>query len=223
MKAYVTLNEKESFSKKRCSELGDVMGKVNLSNGAEYDITFFIHHELIVISRINKTSIVSQKEQEEEKMAIIEEILDKYTTSKPILKPSMNYDIEQYKLLECSSDINVENVRDIVTLQKKVSNNDDILAEYIKSDYSKTSFNVVFRALNEIYHEMMNLVLSTNSSKDQKKCISIKTGYQFSHSQKSDLEQYACILLANIVIMQRWNNCRVKYNKNSQSLNIELD
>lgn len=231
MKAYITL--KENFSKKRYTDLGKVQAKAELSNGACYEVTILLYHELVIIKKIDSKE---SKINEEEKMAIVEELLEKYTsTKKSLLNFTASYNIERFKIVELTTESDVNTIKEINDLQKKASK-DDILLEYIKSDYSKISFNAVFRALNEIYYKLeKSLVLEENvssiklqsvydaKSKKTVDVLQVQVGYQFEGTQKADLEHYTHVILSNMLIFKTWKYCKIKYNKKQKEIKIELE
>lgn len=183
MKANVTL--KESFVKRRISGSNEISGYVNLSNGNILNVYFILDKKIIEIEQKNEQN-KNIKLSEEERLSIIEELLIKYTSLlRSIGNFTISYCIEQFKLIEAAS-LKYYNV----SLEEQAKTTKTLLEEYISSDYSKNSINIVFRTLKLVYDKLI-----TKKDVIGKEEIVINTEYNLNYFQKVDLNYYIVTIL----------------------------
>ena len=95
MEANIKL-EKKNFFKRRFSEEDEISGEVKLSNGKEFNIYFVLHKNVIEITSKNNEEL-----KQDERIAIIEKILEQYTLLlNSILHFTISYCLEDFVLVD---------------------------------------------------------------------------------------------------------------------------
>ena len=198
MEANIKL-EKKNFFKRRFSEEDEISGEVKLSNGKEFNIYFVLHKDIIEITSKNNEEL-----QQDERIAIIEKILEQYTLLlNSILHFTISYCLEDFVLVDSTKYSN--NLDEINTLKEKT-----ILEEYLESTYSKISTNKLFRVLRVFY----------DTVKDNKsKKIIVPIEYKLNFEQRNDLSYFIDKIQRNIFKHKRYD---VEIDKESQQIILTL-
>ncbi len=185
MEAMITL--KKSFLKRRISADAEMPAEVKLTNGKEYSLCFILEKSIIEVGPKNH-HINNEKITTEERIAIIEALLTNYTLFlKSIVNFTTSYCFEYFRLADttfvCGNNYDVENY----------TSKDNILEEYLKSDYAKISINKVFRALYDVY-----IYLIKNSKVLKDKGALIKINYQLNVVQRMDLKYFTSAIINSL-------------------------
>ena len=153
---------------------------------------------------IEITSKNNEELKQDERIAIIEKILEQYTLLlNSILHFTISYCLEDFVLVDSTKYSN--NLDEINTLKEKT-----ILEEYLESTYSKTSTNKLFRVLRVFY----------DTVKDNKsKKIIVPIEYKLNFEQRNDLSYFIDKIQRNIFKHKRYD---VKIDKESQQIILTL-
>lgn len=205
METIVTL--KESFAKRRILADFIVPAEVKISNGKEFIMYFMLEKRIIEVThKENDTKKVMLTK--EERMSIIEAILDKYTSFfKSIMNFTISYYIENFHLADTTTVCNV-NDDDITRLSSK----DTILKEYLESGYGKNSVNKLFRVLNSVY-----LAIKKNKKDIGHERLEIKIDYVLNFEQRWDLKYFT----KNIISILELGDIDVIIDKNRSIMLLE--
>ncbi len=205
METIVTL--KESFAKRRILADFIVPAEVKISNGKEFIMYFMLEKRIIEVThKENDTKKVMLTK--EERMSIIEAILDKYTSFfKSIMNFTISYYIENFHLADTTTVCNV-NDDDITRLSSK----DTILKEYLESGYGKNSVNKLFRVLDSVY-----LAIKKNKKDIGHERLEIKIDYVLNFEQRWDLKYFT----KNIISILELGDIDVIIDKNRSIMLLE--
>lgn len=205
METIVTL--KESFAKRRILADFIVPAEVKISNGKEFIMYFMLEKRIIEVThKENDTKKVMLTK--EERMSIIEAILDKYTSFfKSIMNFTISYYIENFHLADTTTVCNV-NDDDITRLSSK----DTILKEYLESGYEKNSVNKLFRVLDSVY-----LAIKKNKKDIGHERLEIKIDYVLNFEQRWDLKYFT----KNIISILELGDIDVIIDKNRSIMLLE--
>lgn len=205
METIVTL--KESFAKRRILADFIVPAEVKISNGKEFIMYFMLEKRIIEVThKENDTKKVMLTK--EERMSIIEAILDKYTSFfKSIMNFTISYYIENFHLADTTTVCNV-NDDDITRLSSK----DTILKEYLESGYGKNSVNKLFRVLDSVY-----LAIKKNKKDIGHERLEIKIDYVLNFEQRWDLKYFT----KNIINILELGDIDVIIDKNRSIMLLE--
>lgn len=205
METIVTL--KESFAKRRILADFIVPAEVKISNGKEFIMYFMLEKRIIEVThKENDTKNVMLTK--EERMSIIEAILDKYTSFfKSIMNFTISYYIENFHLADTTTVCNV-NDDDITRLSSK----DTILKEYLESGYGKNSVNKLFRVLDSVY-----LAIKKNKKDIGHERLEIKIDYVLNFEQRWDLKYFT----KNIISILELGDIDVIIDKNRSIMLLE--
>ena len=147
------LKIKGSFRKSYKEEITE--GEVSLENGKTYILFFDVDKSHIVVKTIDKDN--KNELNVEERIAIIESILDKCATFiNSILKASISLYIEGYKLVDD-------------TTKEYIIPKDNICQEFVKAPFAYDTENKALKALLNMYMQV-----SVNAENIGKKEITIK-------------------------------------------------
>jgi len=205
METIVTL--KESFAKRRILADFIVPAEVKISNGKEFIMYFMLEKRIIEVThKENDTKKVMLTK--EERMSIIEAILDKYTSFfKSIMNFTISYYIENFHFADTTTISNV-NDDDITRLSSK----DTILKEYLESGYGKNSVNKLFRVLDSVY-----LAIKKNKKDIGHERLEIKIDYVLNFEQRWDLKYFT----KNIINILELGDIDVIIDKNRSIMLLE--
>lgn len=182
MKAKITL--KDSFIKRRLSGNPDVRAEVELSTGKRYDLYFILGKGIIEITYINERE--EKGLSEEERICIIEQILENYTSFlNSIYHASISYCLEQYRLADST------NLSREVNLEEFVSKN-TILDEFLKSEYLRNTKNDVLKIVKEFYD-----YIKKNRENIGKEDLIFKTNKKLKRIERSDIKYYINTMFYN--------------------------
>ncbi len=185
MEAMITL--KQSFLKRRISADVEIPAEVKLTNGKEYTLCFILEKSIIEIGPKNH-HVNNERIAAEERAAIIEALLTNYSFFlRSIVNFTITYCFEYFRLADTTF-ISGNNY-DI----EKYTSKDNILEEYLKSDYAKSSINKVFRALYEVY---LHLIKNSKVLKDKGTLISIN--YKLNVVQRMDLKYFTSAIINSL-------------------------
>ena len=158
MKAIFTLKS-YFFKRTALSRSKAVSGELKLDNGKELILYFLPEEGIIEVThKENKTEVFSL--DEEERIAVIEAILEEYTTFlKSIFHASIALYLESFILVDTT------NVKDNDNVEYDIEGKKNIMTEYLNSKYSKFTSNLLFRNLldiNEYLKEQKENAIGTN-------------------------------------------------------------
>lgn len=157
----------------------DVYATIKLENGKELELTFIQTNKTIEVTSLDKA--VQKNLSEEERVAIIERILNDYATFlNSILKSSIALYIEEYRLIDCTG--------------KRYSSNMTILEEFVNSKYSRDTQN---KSLKTLVH--MNDQITQNLDKIGKEEVQIAIPNNLPIVDKSDAMYFFTHLLKEYV------------------------
>lgn len=205
METIVTL--KESFAKRRILADCIVPAEVKISNGKEFIMYFMLEKRIIEVThKPNDTK--KEKLTKEERISIIETILEKYTSFfKSIINLTISYYIEDFHFVDTTT---IDEVTDkIVDMQ---ASKDTLLKEYLESGYGKNSVNKLFRVLDGVY------AAAKKNSKDIKhNKFDIKIEYSLNFEQRWDLKYFT----KNIISILELGDIEVNIDKERSIIHLE--
>jgi hypothetical protein len=141
-----------------------------------------------IIEVNNYKEVEKQGLSAEERCAIIEAILNEYTSFfRSIYHCTISYCIESFRLLDRT---NLSEDSDV----KRFVYSKTILKEYLDSKYAKNSTNKLYRVLKKTYDE-----LCSNKKIIGKKEITIPIDYNLNFEQRSDLKYYVNTIINYIL------------------------
>lgn len=205
METIVTL--KESFAKRRILADFIVPAEVKISNGNEFIMYFMLEKRIVEVThKENDTKRV--KLTKEERISIIETILEKYTSFfKSIMNFTISYYIENFHFADTTTISNVSD-DDIERLASK----DTILKEYLESGYGKNSVNKLFRVLDSVY-----LAMKKNTKDIKHGRFEIKIEYALNFEQRWDLKYFT----RNMISILELGEIDVDIDKNKSIMYLE--
>lgn len=183
MKIHITL--KESFGKGYIFKKEEIEGNLIVEGKTKKELLIYFIPERKIIEVTHRHGYLERNSLEyEERIAIIEEILNEYATLKNSIKHlSTNYYLEQYVLIDTTNVDTVSQDYDKKGLKP-------IIHEYLSSNYAKTSKYTVFRELKKI-----NDILSCISSHIGKEKIVFTLNSKLSKFQKNDIKYFMYYIL----------------------------
>lgn len=205
METIVTL--KESFAKRRILADCIVPAEVKISNGKEFIMYFMLEERIIEVThKPNDTQ--KQKLTKEERISIIEAVLEKYTSFfKSIINFTISYYIENFHFVDTTV---ISEVTDDV-IESHVSK-DTILKEYLESGYGKNSVNKLFRVLDSIY-----TTVKKNEKDIKHNRFEIKIEYSLNFEQRWDLKYFT----KNIISILELGDIEVNVDKERSIVYLE--
>lgn len=210
MKANVTL--KESFLKRRISDYPKP-ADLALSNGKVYDLNFILDQNIVEIYTKKGETIGKEELTQEERCAIIEALLDEFSTFyKSIKHFTIAYGFEHLRLIDATY------VEELELSKDYMNGGDCILVEYLKSDYSKKSSNVIYRILNEVY----NTLYKAFRAKKFSGIIEIPIEFNLTRVQAMDLRYFT----NQLIHAKQWAaglEFDTNINKNRTVLTIDIE
>ena len=207
----VKIELKESFLKMANSSHAKP-AKIFFDDGRRYEMSYVPEKNFIEITMPDGQKAKANL-TEEERCKIIEKILIEYTTFiKSIMHFSIAYSLEQARLVDLSYDL--DNEEDYFKDKRA------ILLEYMDSQFSRTTSNVVLKETKRIYDTLINkLIISKNTKISE--VLSIPIEEKISKIEMVDIRYY----LSELIKLKLKKNLKViiKYGKERRKLLIEIE
>lgn len=210
MRASITL--KESFLKRRLADYPKP-AEVTLSNGKTLDLAIILNEGRVEVTTKKGETIGTEKLSQEERSAIIEALLNEFTTfGKSFKHFTTQYNMEQFKLVDATYVDNPDLSEDLGNGTKSM------LLEYFCGEYSANSRNVLFRQVKTIYEVLLEKFKKNEFEED----IEIPLEYDFTRFQAVDLRFFT----KQLIHAKKWAvgiDFDVEINKERTTLTVEIE